>query len=61
MYKKCENCYKDGKVPSEESCKKCEDDLQAKEQKLEKIKKVLEVYFDDDWKATREIEKIIEE
>ena len=30
-------------------------------QALERIKHVLETYFDDDWKATREIEKIIEE
>ena len=30
-------------------------------QALERIKHILETYFDDDWKATREIEKIIEE
>lgn len=30
-------------------------------QALERIKHILEKYFDDDWKATREIEKIIEE
>lgn len=42
------------------SYKEMEEQLIRKEQKLEKIKKVLEVYFDDDWKATREIEKIIE-
>ena len=30
-------------------------------QELERIKHILETYFDDDWKATREIEKIIEE
>lgn len=39
MYKKCENCYKDGKVPNDESCKKCEDDLKAKEQECEELKK----------------------
>lgn len=38
MYKKCVNCYKDGKVPNEESCKKCEDDLKAKEQECEKLR-----------------------
>ena len=38
MYKKCENCYKDGKTPNEESCKKCEDDLKAKEQDCVKLK-----------------------
>ena len=38
MYKKCENCYKDGKVPNEESCKKCEDDLKRKEQECEELK-----------------------
>lgn len=38
MYKKCENCYKDGKTPDEESCKKCEDDLKAKEQECEELK-----------------------
>lgn len=37
MYKKCVNCYKDGKVPNEESCKKCEDDFKAKEQKCETL------------------------
>lgn len=47
MYKKCENCYKDGKTPNEESCKKCEDDLKAKEQKLEKIKEILEIHKDN--------------
>lgn len=35
MYKKCENCYKDGKTPDEESCKKCENDLKAKKQECE--------------------------
>lgn len=30
-------------------------------QALEEIRKILEVYSDDDWKATREIEKIISE
>ena len=39
MYKKCENCYKDGKVPNEESCKKCEDDLKRKEQECERSRK----------------------
>lgn len=39
MYKKCVNCYKDGKVPNEESCKKCEDDLKAKEQECEELKR----------------------
>ena len=39
MYKKCENCYKDGKVPNEESCKKCEDDLKRKEQECEELLK----------------------
>ena len=38
MYKKCENCYKDSKVPNEESCKKCEDDLKCKEQECEELK-----------------------
>ena len=38
MYKKCENCYKDGKVPNEESCKKCEDDLKRKEQECERLR-----------------------
>lgn len=47
MYKKCENCYRDGKTPDEESCKRCEDDLKAKEQKLEKIKEILEIHKDD--------------
>ena len=42
MYKKCENCYKDGKVPNEESCKKCEDDLKRKEQECEELKKELD-------------------
>ena len=30
-----------------------------KEQKLSKINEILEVYYDDDWKATREIERIL--
>lgn len=30
-------------------------------QALKSIKHILETYSDDDWKATREIEKIIEE
>lgn len=47
MYKKCENCYKDGKTPDEESCKRCEDDLKAKEQKLEEIKEILEIHKED--------------
>ena len=46
MYKKCENCYKDGKVPNEESCKKCEDDLKRKEQSLEKIKLMLQTIIE---------------
>lgn len=41
MYKKCENCYKDGKVPNEESCKKCEDDLKRKEQECEELREQL--------------------
>ena len=41
MYKKCENCYKDGKEPDEESCKKCEDDFKCKEQEHERLKKDL--------------------
>lgn len=30
MYKKCRDCYKDGKLPNIESCIKCEDELKAK-------------------------------
>ena len=33
--------------------------LKRKEQKLSKINEILEVYYDDDWKATREIERIL--
>ena len=44
MYKKCENCYRDGKTPDEESCKRCEDDFKAKEQKLDKIKEIMNYY-----------------
>lgn len=33
--------------------------LQAKEQEIDKIEHILETYSDDDWKATREIESII--
>lgn len=46
MYKKCENCYKDGKTPNEESCKKCEDDLKAKEQECEKVKQNAQDTYD---------------
>ena len=35
--------------------------LKRKEQKIEKIQEVLDTYYDDDWKATREIQKIIKE
>ena len=35
--------------------------LKRKEQKLEKIQEILDIYYDDDWKATREIQKIIKE
>ena len=35
--------------------------LKRKEEKIEKIQEVLDTYYDDDWKATREIQKIIKE
>lgn len=41
MYKKCANCYKDGKVPDVESCKKCEDDLKRKELECEELKQTI--------------------
>ena len=47
MYKKCENCYKDGKTPNEESCKKCENDLKRKEQELNKAKQIILQAVDD--------------
>lgn len=37
----------------------CMKRLKEKNEKLKKIKEILEVYYDDDWKATREIERII--
>ena len=33
--------------------------LKRKEQMLAKIRQILDVYYDDDWKATREIERIL--
>ena len=35
--------------------------LKDKEQKLVKIRQILGVYYDDDWKATREIERVLNE
>lgn len=49
-----ENCY----MVSEYICK-LRNQLERKEQKLSKINEILEVYYDDDWKATREIERIL--
>lgn len=41
MYKRCENCYKDGKLPSDESCKKCEESLKAQKKENGKLKQTL--------------------
>lgn len=41
-------------------CKDCYfKQLKRKEQTLAKIRQILDVYYDDDWKATREIERIL--
>ena len=42
-------------------CKQQEQQINKLATVIEKISKVLEVYFDDDNRATREIEKIIDE
>ena len=54
MYKKCENCYKDGKVPNEESCKKCEDDLKAKERECERLKAKCKKYGEINEQETKD-------
>lgn len=41
MYKKCRNCYKDGKLPNKEDCRKCEDELKAKNEESDKYIKHL--------------------
>lgn len=61
-------------LENEDSCCECSDNpncyykqLKRKEQECEELKKtlteirnVLEAYYDDDWRATREIEKILQ-
>ena len=51
----CEECEKEHR----EEVKKLIEQLKAKEQTLAKIRQILDVYYDDDWKATREIERIL--
>ena len=43
------------KCCNEENCNL----LKGKEQKLVKIRQILYVYYGDDWKATREIERVL--
>lgn len=43
------------KCCNEENCNL----LKGKEQKLVKIRQILYVYYDDDWKVTREIERVL--
>ena len=53
------NCYfkqlKRKEQENEENCNL----LKGKEQKLVKIRQILYVYYGDDWKATREIERVL--
>lgn len=55
--KEMRNCYKSNL----ELCKFQEQQINKLATVIEKISKVLEVYFDDDNRATREIERIIHE
>ena len=59
---KCEcfpNChYKQLKRKEQENEENC-NLLKGKEQKLVKIRQILYVYYGDDWKATREIERVL--
>ena len=61
MYKKCANCYKDGKVPNEESCKKCEDALKAKEQECETLASQLDFEVQKKECLEQECERLKEE
>lgn len=52
-----QNCYNNNL----QLCKRQEQQINKLATIIEKISKVLEVYFDDDNRATREIERIISE
>lgn len=64
MYKKCENCYKDGKVPDAESCKKCEDDLKAKAQELQQatdeLQRAMDNYVQLDLQRVKEYNELVD-
>lgn len=54
-YNQVSRDFHNGKYCNEENCNLLKD----KEQKLVNIRQILDIYYDDDWKATREIERVL--
>ena len=53
------NCYYKQLARKEQENEENCNLLKGKEQKLVKIRQILYVYYGDDWKATREIERVL--
>lgn len=54
-YNQVSRDFHNGKYCNEENCNLLKD----KEQKLVNIRQILDIHYDDDWKATREIERVL--